>query len=368
MPNQKNKIISINRYQVYLELSAEWLMQSIAMGKGGSCAHYSHLIGWSKPYPETTGYLIPTLFRLSKFLNNSKYSDSALSIGQWLLDIQLQNGSWRGGLHPGSSSEGSVFNTGQIIKGMMALFHNTGDQAFLMAADRAANWLASCIDSNGLWPAGDYKASKTPSYYSHVAWPMLEVWQTTQSDFQRTAAESFLDNALKRKLQNGAIAGWGFNDSGPAFTHTIAYTIRGFQESSRLLQDNFRYANEMEQVLNFFIQKAELTNGRLPGEFNESLVGNQNYVCLTGNAQLAICIMVMEQQKSDLRLINAAAKLIDFVGSVQGSGRFSKNLKGAVAGSYPIWGRYMFMRYPNWSAKYFCDSLMMISSRLEEEI
>ena len=362
------KINSIKIYERHLKLSAEWLIQSIAKGRGGSCAHYSPLMGWSKPYPETTGYLIPTLIRVSKFLKDPKYSESALSIGQWLLDIQSQNGSWHGGLHPGTSSEGSVFNTGQILKGMMALFHHTGDQAFLTAADRATNWLASGLGSNGLWPAGDYKASETPSYYSHVAWPMLEVWQITQSDSQRIAAELFLDTVLERKLQNGAIARWGFNDQGSAFTHTIAYTIRGFQESSRLIGDNFRYANEMEQVLNFFVKKAELTNGRLPGEFDESLITNKNYVCLTGNAQLAICIMLMEQQKPDLRLINAATKLIDFIGSVQQSSHFSKAIKGGVAGSYPLWGRYMFMRYPNWAAKYYCDALMMISSRLEEEL
>jgi hypothetical protein len=368
MPDEKNQIESIKRYQRHLEITAGWLMQSIARGKGGSCAHYSPLMGWSKPYPETTGYLIPTLIRLSKFLNEKKYSDSALSIGQWLLDIQSNDGSWHGGLHPNNSPEGSVFNTGQILKGMMALFHFTGDKNFLTAADRATNWLASCIDSNGLWPAGDYRASETPSYYSHVAWPMLEVWQVTQSDFQINAAKSFLDTVLERKLQNGVISRWGFDDQGSAFTHTIAYTIRGFQESSRLLEDNFRYANEMEQVLDFFVKKTELTNGRLPGEFDEFLKSNKRYVCLTGNAQLAICILLMEQQKSDLRLVNAAAKLIDFIGSVQKQGGFNSGMQGGIAGSYPIWGSYMFMRYPNWAAKYYCDALMMISSRLEEEL
>jgi len=98
MPNKK--INSIKRYENHLKSSADWLMQSIAKGRGGSCAYYSPLMGWSKPYPETTGYLIPTLIRVSKFLKDPKYSESALSIGQWLLDIQSQNGSWYGGLHP----------------------------------------------------------------------------------------------------------------------------------------------------------------------------------------------------------------------------------------------------------------------------
>ena len=362
-----HSIDSIKRYKYHLNLTADWLLQSIEKGRGGSCAHFSPLLGWSKPYPETTGYLIPTLIRTSKYLAVPKYSDAALNIGQWLLDIQSQNGSWHGGLHPNTERKGSVFNTGQILKGMMALFHLTGEQAFLTAADRGANWLASGVDINGFWPAGDYRASETPSYYSHVAWPMLEVWNSTQRTSQRTAAELFLDAAVARKLPNGAIAQWGFDDDGPAFTHTIAYTIRGFQESSRLLGDYCKYGKPMEKILEFFIKKSELTNGRVPGEFSEDLVGNKNYVCLTGNAQLAICILLMEQEVSDLRLVNAAAKMIDFIGSVQHVSRHMKSLRGGVAGSYPLWGRYMFMRYPNWSAKYYCDSLMSIITRLELE-
>lgn len=355
------------RYKTHLKLSAEWLIRSIEKGKGGSCAHFSPLMGWSRPYPETTGYLIPTLIRVSSVLNNPKYSDSALNIGQWLLDIQAKDGSWHGGLHPNKSSAGSVFNTGQILKGMVALFELTGDQKFLDAADKGAHWLASGVNKDGLWPAGDYRASETPSYYTHVAWPMLEVWKRTHCASQRSSAELFLDMALKRKLSNGAIGRWGFDDHGSAFTHTIAYTIRGFQESSRLIGDYSKYGRPMEEILNFFVKKAELNNGKMPGEFNETLKGNNSYVCLTGNAQLAICILLMEQEAPDLRLVNAAAKMIDFIGSVQTSGRFIKSLNGGVAGSYPLWGRYMFMRYPNWSAKYYCDSLMLILSRLGEE-
>ena len=361
------KIDSIQRYRHHLELTAEWLMRSINKGKGGSCAHFSPLLGWSKPYPETTGYLIPTLIRLSKFFNEPRYSYAAMEIGQWLLDIQSQNGSWHGGLHPNNNPEGSVFNTGQILKGMMALYHLTNDQVFLSAADKGCSWLAGSVDSDGLWPAGDYRASETPSYYSHVAWPMLQVWIATQSNSQRTAAERFLDTVLQRKLPNGAMARWGFGDHGSAFTHTIAYTIRGFQESSLLIGDYSKYGTPMNKILDFFVKKSELSNGRVPGEFDEALKNNKNYVCLTGNAQLAICILLMEKQNPDLRLVNAAAKMIDFIGSVQPKCKIIKSLRGGVAGSYPLWGRYMFMRYPNWSAKYYCDSLISIISRLEVE-
>ena len=133
------------------------------------------------------------------------------------------------------------------------------------AKSKTANWLAAGVDSNGLWPANDYRASETPSYYSHVAWPMLEVWKSTQNISQRTAAERFLNTALTRKLSNGAIARWGFDDQGYAFTHTIAYTIRGFQESSRLLNNYSKYGKPMEEILEFFVKKSELNKLRSDG-------------------------------------------------------------------------------------------------------
>jgi len=34
-------------------------------------------------------------------------------------------------------------------------------------------------------------------------------------------------------------------------------------------------------------------------------------------------------------------------------------VRGAIAGSYPLWGRYLRWRYPNWAAKFFLDALLL---------
>ena len=34
-------------------------------------------------------------------------------------------------------------------------------------------------------------------------------------------------------------------------------------------------------------------------------------------------------------------------------------VRGAVAGSAPIWGRYSMFEFPNWAAKFFADAVMM---------
>src|SRR4051812_11169371 len=162
---------SLERYRRHLELAGQWLIRSIKMGRGGSCAHFSPLLGWSDPYPETTGYLIPTLLHLESRLGDSAYGRAARSTGEWLLGIQGRDGSWPGGLYrPGRPGRSSVFNSGQIIKGMVALHDATRQQVWLDAAERAAHWLAGGVGADGQWRDKDYRSSVTPSYYTHVAW------------------------------------------------------------------------------------------------------------------------------------------------------------------------------------------------------
>lgn len=363
----KTNLPSIDRYEHHLDITGRWCLRSAEHGQGGSCATFNPITGWSAPYPETTGYLIPTLLKLHHHFNDERYRYTAYELGEWLLNIQSDDGSWHGGLHPAKKAVGSVFNSGQILKGLAALYRDSADQRWIDAASRGAGWLANQVDQNGLWPAGDYQSSQTPSYYTHVAWPILEIWKLTNEDHLLQAAERYLNKMLTRIKENGAVSHWGFKDEGPAFTHTIAYTIRGFQESARLIGDYKRFAEPMETALEVIYTKSELTNGRLPGSFNENWKATDAAVCLTGNAQLAICLLIMEAEKPDLRLVNSAAKLVDFVANVQRQSTPIRGINGAVAGSYPLWGKYMFGRYPNWAAKYFCDALMMMQTRLDVE-
>ena len=38
--------------------------------------------------------------------------------------------------------------------------------------------------------------------------------------------------------------------------------------------------------------------------------------------------------------------------------RKKKSLFGSIPGSYPIWEKYLYFRYPNWAAKFFIDALL----------
>jgi hypothetical protein len=359
---------SINLYKGHLRATADWLLRSIDAGGGGSSAYVSPISGWSSPYPETTGYIIPTLIEAAKFFEDSRLATAACDAGKWLLSLQNADGSWPGGLHKaGSINSPSVFNTAQCIDGFVALAAGDSDGKWCESAWRAARWLANGVDDSGCWAEGNYRSGINPSYYTQVARPMLQVWQLTGDVNIRSSAERVLRRVVALRTQQGAIRGWGFEPGKPSFTHTIAYTLRGLLESAYLLDDWQSYGVPCEVALDRLARKAEFTQGRLPGAYYEDWRSVNWYSCLTGNVQVAICLLRIDARAPDLRLVNAAAKLVDYVCSTQRTNGGSYRTRGAVAGSAPAWGRYMFMRYPNWAAKYHADALMMLSNRLRGE-
>jgi hypothetical protein len=359
---------SISLYSEHLKATLDWLLLSIDKGYGGSCAHFSPLFGWSPPYPETTGYIIPTLLQAGATLKDSRYKEAALSTGQWLLSIQRPDGGWPGGMYlAGRPKSPSVFNTAQIIEGMVALARLQPEGPWLLALVRAARWLADGVDTEGLWQMGNYRVGVNPSYYTQVAWPMLQAWQLCRDYTVRTAAERVLARIVALRTRHGSIANWGFDPGKPAYIHTIGYTLRGLIESAYALDKWEAYGEPCEDALERLVRKAEFSNGRLPGAYHDNWRPVNWYSCLTGNSQVALCLMRFENRATDLRLVNAAAKLVDNVCANQRIVGLRNASYGAISGSAPFWGRYMFIRYPNWAAKYHADSLMMLMGRLIQE-
>lgn len=165
---------SFNR-EVPLNLAAKWLENSIDPVTGGSRANYSLLFngirGWSGPYPETTGYIIPTFLRLAETRKEWRHlRDQAIRMGEWLMSIQHPDGAFPGNIFvPGKELPKSVFNTGQIILGLTALFDETKDDRLLVSAWKAAKWLAATQSPLGTWESFNYVDGFSPSYYTRVA-------------------------------------------------------------------------------------------------------------------------------------------------------------------------------------------------------
>ena len=64
------------------------------------------------------------------------------------------------------------------------------------------------------------------------------------------------------------------------------------------------------------------------------------------------------QLTGDARFLNAGLKAVDQAAAHQ-ERLPSPDTRGALPGSFPIWGRYAPLQYPNWAAKFLADSLML---------
>jgi hypothetical protein len=62
----------------------------------------------------------------------------------------------------------------------------------------------------------------------------------------------------------------------------------------------------------------------------------------------------------DVRYLDAARRAIAFVAATQNLQTYHEGIRGAIAGSFPLYGRYERLKFPNWAAKFFIDALLSL--------
>ncbi len=354
--------------QAHLQSTMEWLCRAQDVtGCGGISAGYGLTRGWKPAFPETTGYIIPTFLQYASLTGGDGYPERAVQMGEWEVAIQLPSGAVRGGV--GINDHPLVFDTGQVILGWCALYGQTGQQRFLDAAVRAADWLLSIQDGDGKWSR--YAFQGIPhTYHTRVAWSLLEVYRHTGSTKYRDAAEKNVTWALTQAQENGWFLHTGFSRDQMPLTHTIAYTLRGLLESSFHLAEGWQgrimtaVRRAVENVMVMY--QLHLGDGHrsqgavLPAALDAKWESRDRYTCLVGNAQFSILMLKLFQLNNDVRFLNAARRLIDFVKARQSLGSRNLGIRGGLPGSYPIWGKYIPYGYPNWAAKFFVDALLLM--------
>ena len=103
--------------------AAEWLCVAQRMSPdadGGVARHFSITTGWGSSYPETTGYIVPTLIRFARQSGKPEFSESARTMLDWLVRIQLPDGAFQGGTVQDKPVVGVVFNTTSGISSMFS--------------------------------------------------------------------------------------------------------------------------------------------------------------------------------------------------------------------------------------------------------
>ena len=339
--------------QRHLEASIDWLlMASEITNHTGFSKAYSLECGWDKPYPETTGYIIPTLLN---FINYSNYrkkeiTEAIISSGEWLLSIQDKDGSFYGL----DNKKPIVFDTGQILFGLCAMYKYTKLKKYLRALEKAANWLSKIQEKKGCWEKYTFNNLRH-SYCSRVSWALLEAYQVTDNLLYKEKAQKQLEWVIHQQQENSWFKYSYFLETDISVLHTIAYTIRGLFESGLML-NNQRYINSAQKTTDILLSLNK--ENILYGFYDKNWLPVVTSRCLTGLSQIAIIWLRVYEKTKDYKYLEEVTKIINFLKLTQDILTKNKNLKGAIAGSYPIYGKYDPWIYPNWAVKFFIDLLL----------
>jgi len=353
----------------HLMAATEWLCRAQdVMPDGGVCGRYSLHAGWTSSYPETTGYIIPTLLALAEEFRDDRFRQRAARAVRFLLSAQLPDGAFPAGEMRDNTVNPSVFNTAQILGGLTAWHRSTRDSQALQAADRAAAWIASVQGTDGAWRRHVYGGIVT-TYTAHASCWLAEFGAYRGSRPYLDAASRHLDWVLRHHDPESGwfdLAGFTADDHAArrAVTHTIAYTLWGVLRTSELLGRSDGIA-AVAKAAHEIAWRLELT-GWLPGVLDHSWRGCVPYACLTGNAQMALTWLRLSQHTKSAELLDAACMALNLVQRAQPMFTSDRNIRGGIPGSDPIWGEYLCHALPNWAAKFFIDALLEKKRALRE--
>lgn len=358
----KDVAIAPKQRKLAMGKAVGWLMHAQTTSSDDGIASFHLVKKWSSSYPETTGYILPTLLQYAAFNYDENINKAVVRAAEWLLAIQKPSGGWQGGRVNEDRPE-VVFNTAQVIRGLLAVYKLTNEDRYLDSAVKAGDWLCDIQDDEGTWTKNALMG-QARVYDSYVDYPLLMLHKQTHIEKFRLHAIKNLDWIVNNKQHENA---W-FEDcdntvkrNDKPILHTIAYTIDGLLDSGIYLNER-TYIDAARRAADVLKEKFD-QDGHLHGRYNNRWEGSEHMI-LTGCAQMSIIWLKIAHYSGNNNYAETAMNMNTLLAHLQNRNitKESKNSSGAMNGSYPFWGRYEPFAFPNWATKYFADAMM-----LEEE-
>jgi uncharacterized protein YyaL (SSP411 family) len=340
-----------------IDAGVRWLISTHEVTeRRGSSKGWSFLDGWRPAFPETTGYVIGTLLARSAQTGDASLVEHAHQMGDWEIEIQGTDGGIQEGVIGHTPKRSIVFDTGMVMHGWLDLHEWSGDVRYLEAAGRGGEFLARNQEADGSW-RGEVTYSRIPhTYNARVAWALLRLARAAADDRFADVARRKLDWVLARQRSNGWFDDCVFKAGMLPSTHSIAYTLRGLSESGLIL-DEPRYMDAAVRGSEPLLRVLD-RRGWLPATYHPDWRPGARYMCLTGTAQVGGVWLRLHQATGDPRLLHAGMTAIEQAAAHQVR-TGPAPVRGALAGSFPVFGRYAPLQYPNWATKFLVDSLML---------
>jgi len=337
----------------------DWVVraqENSASHDGGVARDFSVKKGWATSYPETTGYIIPTLIDGGHYFGNQTYIDSAKKALDWCERIQLESGAFQGGRIE-KEVVPVTFNTGQILIGLAAGVKEF-DQ-YHDAMNRAAQWLVDTMDDDGCWRrfGTPFAEQGEKAYETHVSWGLLEAAKVSGNKEFGDAALKNIRWAITKQHENGWFDDCCLDQPSSPLTHTLGYVVRGILEGylysrdETMLQSAMKFAGAISTLID--------DEGYLPGRWHKDWTPAVSWVCLTGAVQIAHSLLIIYTETGHDKYLETASKLNEYVRRTVRLEGENEAMIGGIKGSFPIDGLYGRFEYLNWAAKFFIDSNML---------
>jgi hypothetical protein len=337
--------------------TTRWLCRAqdrSASTDGGVASHFDLGDGWANSYPETTGYIVPTMLECSRRLRDESLRRRARHMLDWLVSIQFADGAFQGGRVGTEPVVPVTFNTGQILIGLASAVREFGAE-FTEPMRRAAYWLAATQEADGSWTAypSPLTAPGAKTYEIQTSVGLLEAARVEANDGWAEAALANVDWALRLQTESGWFEDCDHDLHDQPLTHTIGYALRAVLEAY-LFSGRQRYLDAARTTGNALVSVMR-EDGFIPGRLDQGWQGTVNWACLTGTSQIAECWLLLFEQTGEPSYRDAALTANRYVRRTVR--RFGPgDVRGGILGSFPAHGGYCSDQLVNWAAKFFLDT------------
>lgn len=362
----KNKsYLSNNR--VHLLRSLNWIKKSFlstpdhGISRGFSLHNKNYIksnqFGWQPSYPEVTGYLIPSLIESNEILKDQEIENIINQTSFWVLQISNNPEMCGGNIIETKTS--SVFDIGQILKGLLAYYDSFKNEKFLKQSIKLGDYLLSIEKNNsGSWDSKYIPKSvenkSNDAHHIYITQGLYQLTEITRDKRYYDLAERVVKYTLKYQNNLGQFTNSDFVSSKESLTHNLGYVIEGLIDSYYFHNAEFKL-----KALEFFcsnLTKLVSDDGFIPGKISYDWKSTKKYSCLTGSAQIAISFIKLYKLNKNPDLLKKALKIFVYLKEKQNN--YDENFGGgigAIWGSWPIDGGYQKNQSISWSLKYFID-------------
>ena len=283
------------------ERACSWILRNQQENGGVSVFR-----GSLNEYPEVTGYIVPTMLQYG-------FQDEALRMVRFLASRANEDGSFTAA----DSNRVYLFDTAQVLRGLNAIRKVTGRYAELQR--KTAEYLFDALEKNdGVFPNNYEDDPIIPETIQLFALPPM-------LDYARAAGsaekEEAVHQAVKQYLQSPEAL------SAKTLTHFLAYQVDGLIDLG--------YREEVHPVLEKLLA-SQREDGAIPA------YEGADWVCITGCAQLAICLYKLGIPEPANRLMAWVEQNMEEDGGFLGSA-------GPGASYFPD-------KELSWAAKFYLDA------------